>query len=49
MYPRTSVIGKYSAESTTGIETIQDASTSDSGFFVGPTASDFTFTTACAG
>ena len=48
VYPRTSVIGKYSADATTGIETIQDASTSDSGFFVGPTASDLTFTTACA-
>ena len=49
VYPRTSLIGQYSADSTTGIEIIQDPSTSDSGFFVGPTASDFTFTTACAG
>lgn len=49
VYPRTSVIGKYSAEATTGIETIQDASTSESGFFVGPTATDYTFSAACAG
>ena len=49
VYPRTSVMGKYSADATNGIETIQDASTSDSGFFTGPTAADFTFTAACAG
>lgn len=49
VYPRSSVIGKYSEDATTGIETIQDASTSDSGFFVGPTAEAYTFTAACAG
>jgi hypothetical protein len=47
VYPRTSVIGKYSADATTGIETIQDASTSETGYFVGPTASEYTFTQAC--
>jgi ABC-type branched-subunit amino acid transport system substrate-binding protein len=49
VYPRTSFMGKYSADATTGIETIQDPSTSETGFFVGPTASDYTFTAACAG
>ncbi len=49
VYPRTSVIGKYSADSTTGIETIQDESTSPSGFFVGKTATDYAFSAACAG
>jgi ABC-type branched-subunit amino acid transport system substrate-binding protein len=49
IYPRTSLIGRYSADATTGIETIQDASTSDSGYFTGPTAAGFAYTAACAG
>jgi hypothetical protein len=40
--PREAVIGAYSADASTGIETVQD-------FFVGPTASAYEFTAACGG
>ena len=42
VYPREATVGGYSADATTGIEVIQD-------FFVGPTASGYEFTEACAG
>ena len=42
VYPREGVVGGYSADATTGIATIQD-------YFVGPTATGFEFTEACAG
>jgi hypothetical protein len=48
IFPRMSVMHQYSAEATTGMAVIANASTSDSGYFVGPTAAGFTYTEACS-
>ncbi len=51
IFPRWSVIGRYSAESTTGMETITGLPGEEPGhpgFFIGPTAAAFEFTEACS-
>jgi hypothetical protein len=40
VFPRTSLVGGYSADATTGIATVQD-------FFVGPSAAAYDFTAPC--